>query len=809
MKLIFFLNHDTLAKLTDDQKSSIEGPLTNSECNVILKTFKSNKAPGNDGLTADFYKFFWPLIGSLMVDSFNTSFEKGEMSTSQKQSIICLIEKKGKDRLLVKNWRPISLLNCDYKIASKAIAHRITKHLSSLIHPNQCGFIKGRYIGEALRTLIDIMEITKTKDIEGLLISVDYEKAFDFLSWEFIFKVLECFNFGKDIIIWVKTFYKNISSCVMNNGNSSQYFEINRGVRQGDPLSPYLFLLSIEIMAHAVRQDNLIQGIKLSPNINIKLVQYADDTSVLLADIDSAKRFLDLLKSFTKCSGLKVNQEKTLCMWLGSKAESPESPLALCWSKSINILGITLSYNSKIVYNDNFQKRLVGVQGILNIWQNRNLTINGRIFLAKSLGYSQFQYVASVLTIPYEARKSLENILFQFVWKSRKKGKVKRSVLKAPYKFGGQNMIDVDSMIDAQKIMWIKRYMYGFNLDWISIIEHYFEKYGGLNFLLWCNYDLSTFVEIPSFYKDMLKIWKKVQFYNKLDILWNNKLIKIKGVTVFNKCLMHNGIWYATDLFDNGHPIPFRTWVDRGVMSNKHFLLWRALVQLGKSKINVKTHEPKIISCNILQNCKYLNKVISKDVYNQLRTEHISYTNVNIDYYSKYFNIEAEGWSVIYLLASRVTDDKKLQEFQYKILHRYLPVNSVLFKYQLVQDNLCTFCHLENETIIHLLYECELVKKLWDEIQAWLAINASTDLKLSPSNIILGDFTTPNILVNLITLLCKRYIFLCKSNNQLPVLSGLLGFLKFNYLVDKGICLKRSRIDSLFNRWEKLTNYFD
>ena len=158
----------------------MEGPLTNSVCNVVLKTFKSNKAPGNDGLTADFYKFFWPLIGTLISDSFNKSFEKGELSTSQKQSLICLIEKKGKVRLLVKNWRPISLLNCDYKIASKAIAHRITKHLSSLIHPNQCGFMKGRYIGEAVRTLIDIMEITKTKDIEGLLISVDYEKAFDF-----------------------------------------------------------------------------------------------------------------------------------------------------------------------------------------------------------------------------------------------------------------------------------------------------------------------------------------------------------------------------------------------------------------------------------------------------------------------------------------------------------------------------------------------------------------------------------------------------------------------------------------------------
>ena len=150
---------------------------------------------------------------------------------------------------------------------------------------------------------------------------------------------------------------------------------------------------------------------------------------------------------------------------------------------------------------------------------------------------------------------------------------------------------------------------------------------------------------------------------------------------------MHNGIWYATDLFDNGHPNPFRTWVDRGMMSNKHFLLWRALAQLGKSKINIKTHEPKIISCNILQNCKSLNKVISKDVYNQLRTEHMSYTNVNRDYYSKYFNIDAEGWSVIYLLASRVTDGKNFRNFNIKF---YITFLSILY---------CYSCFLENATI--------------------------------------------------------------------------------------------------------------
>ena len=117
----------------------------------------------------EFYKTFWPLLGKFMVDSFNEAFDKYEMSPSQKQAIITLFEKKGKDRSYLENWRPISLINVDAKIASKVIAARIIKVIPEIIHSNQTGYVKGRFLGEAARSIIDIMDYTKSQSIPGFL----------------------------------------------------------------------------------------------------------------------------------------------------------------------------------------------------------------------------------------------------------------------------------------------------------------------------------------------------------------------------------------------------------------------------------------------------------------------------------------------------------------------------------------------------------------------------------------------------------------------------------------------------------------
>ena len=125
--------------------------------------------------------------------------------------------KKRKNRLYLENWRPISLLNIDYKIAAKVMAGRLSKVLPKLINEDQTGYIQGRYIGQNIRLIQDIMKVTSLESIPGLAIFIDFKKAFDSLDWNFLNKTLQSFNFGPNIQKWVKTFYTDISSCVINN----------------------------------------------------------------------------------------------------------------------------------------------------------------------------------------------------------------------------------------------------------------------------------------------------------------------------------------------------------------------------------------------------------------------------------------------------------------------------------------------------------------------------------------------------------------------------------------------------------------
>ena len=171
------------------------------------------------------------------------------MSISQKRGIITLIPKKEKNRTLLDNWRPISLLNTDYKIATKSIAARIAKVLPSLIHEDQSGYIKGRK-GQNIRLIADIIECTKTLDNPGIALFLDFKKAFDSLEWNFIEKALKTFNFGAPLVQWVNTFYSNIQRCVINDGYATSFFELERGVKQGCPLSGVLFVIAVEMLAN-------------------------------------------------------------------------------------------------------------------------------------------------------------------------------------------------------------------------------------------------------------------------------------------------------------------------------------------------------------------------------------------------------------------------------------------------------------------------------------------------------------------------------------------------------------------------------
>ena len=148
-----FTNNLEIPQLTEDMRDKLEGPLTYEECKEALSSFSKDKSPGEDGFTAEFYIKFFDILGEDLVKSLNHAYEKGELSISQRRGVITLLPKDESSLLDLKNWRPITLLNVDYKIAAKAIATRMESALPFLIHTNQTGFIKRRYIGENKRLI--------------------------------------------------------------------------------------------------------------------------------------------------------------------------------------------------------------------------------------------------------------------------------------------------------------------------------------------------------------------------------------------------------------------------------------------------------------------------------------------------------------------------------------------------------------------------------------------------------------------------------------------------------------------------------
>jgi hypothetical protein len=180
--------------LNKEVSGTCEGLITINECDIALKQFKSNKSPGSDGLTVEFYKKFWKNISKLLVESFNEAFADKTLSESRNTAIISLIFKKG-EKHNIKNYRPISLTNVDYKILAFVLANRLQNVISKIISEDQTGYIRGRFIGNNLRKLLDIDFYLKEKLKTGVLLLLDFEKAFDCVEWSFLESTLRKFGF--------------------------------------------------------------------------------------------------------------------------------------------------------------------------------------------------------------------------------------------------------------------------------------------------------------------------------------------------------------------------------------------------------------------------------------------------------------------------------------------------------------------------------------------------------------------------------------------------------------------------------------
>ena len=549
-----------ISKIDESTKCKLELPLDIYELTNSLKNMKNDKSPGPDGFTSEFFKIFWKDLKYFLLRSINEGIEKGELSITQKQGIISIIPKGDKVRELLKNWRPISLLNITYKIFSGCMAARLKTVLIDIIHENQKGFLKNRFIGENIRQLYDIMFIAEEENIPGLLVMIDFEKAFDSISWKYMDKILKFFNFGPFFIHMLKTLYHNASLCVIQHGFFSEFFKIERGCRQGDPVSPYLFILCVEILGALIRAEKDIKGINIGQN-NYKILQYADDTALTLDGSEKSLRItLNLLDQFAKFSGLKPNINKTKSVWIGSKINSIDilcSDRDLKWTNEpFTFLGVTFSTDLMSIPELNYTNKFEEIKNTIRSWSKRLISPLGKITIVKSLLLSKLTHLFISLPKPGENEiKELEKMFYKFIW-NNKNDRVARKQIIQSYKNGGLKMIHTMSFIKTMKLSWIKRILTSEN-SWMKIFNCIINEDYKHIFMFGDKYLQKLIHRTHNpFWKEVLK--NLFEFRSKLQIndkdliyqpLWYNSNIRIGNESIFYKSWFNKGICNVHHLF--------------------------------------------------------------------------------------------------------------------------------------------------------------------------------------------------------------------------------------------------------------------
>jgi hypothetical protein len=804
-----------IPQLSEMEQTSLEGKIDLEEASFALKNMSNKKSPGSDGFTVEFFKVFWRRLGIFVVRALNESFEKGELSSTQKEGLIVCIPKGDKPREFIQNWRPISLLNVVYKIGSACIANRLKGVLPSLINEDQSGFIKDRYIGDNIRLIYDVIDYLQTVNKPGLMLCLDFYKAYDSLSWNFMFKVLKAFGFGPDFCRWVQTFYKNIKSTVLVNGNVTSWFHVQKGCRQGDPISSYLFVICVEILAIMIRENKDIKGIKIGKTEN-KISQYADDTEVLLeGDEQSFVKTLEVINLFGKVSGLKLNTNKSCAIWLGSKKNSKTiymPHLHMEWNpKQFKILGIWFTNDLTDCVKINFNEKFLEVKALYKLWLKRQLTPLGRVAVLKSLILSKLIYLWMLLPNPPDNTVNLiQKSVFKFVWNC-KNDKIARKTSTKNVADGGIGIPNVKNYIHALKLMWIRKLVHSKH-KWTEIIKLVNKKILCIEKIGNC---LNDGRKVNVFWRDVFNAYevfgKKVALEHLNDIvlepIFCNTNILVGNKTIFYSDWIEKNVYNIGNLLlSNGNFLTFAQFTNKyGIVSN--FLQYSSCVHAVKQYVQSRgvhlTEEFEVQD----RLHKTLNTIVSihrgaKKLYDVLMHDDVKPNCC--DKWDERIQRRVE-WKTIFNKI-RVIKEVKLKWFQLRIVHRILGTNVVTAGMGLENNDSCTFCNTEKENIQHLMWHCPVVQTFWKKVERLIndkCVHVNGALSFTEHLIIFGcdkNFRTDQVF-DVIILLAKEYIYNCKMRKELPQIEVFLLMLKKRYAIEKYIAIVNMVYEKMLLVW--------
>lgn len=739
--------------LSTAQSKSLDIPLNATEFKTAISQMKPGKCPGPDGFSMAYYKTFVDPLVEPYLKAFNKLSSPNPKPNNLLEAYISVIPKPGKDHELTANYRPISLLNNDIKIFAKILANRITPLLHNLISTDQVGFIPGRESRDNTIKALNIHHLLTKNNTPGFFLSLDAEKAFDRLAWDYLQSVLQSLGLGERLQQFIMSLYKHPTARIRANGLLSNAFPIKNGTRQGCPLSPILFVLTLEPLLNFIRANPNIKGISTT-NKQYKIAAFADDILLFLTEPHiTLPNLLQDLKSFQHISNFKINFDKSHALNISLSPEQVKSCVLnfpFSWNKhSITYLGIQLPTNLENLYAANFKPLLNNIKADLDKWDRSNFSWFGRIAILKMNVLPRILYALQTIPIklPNTFFLSLTKLFRTFIW-NHKRPRIQFTQLTKPKNKGGIGLPNPQHYYWACHLQRVVEWHTHSGLkDWISLENSFMTHH--ISITPWLKHthiplSLLSHPTIGPTLECSVKIFKRFDLTSRPQLLTpvisnpdfppgmshhplssKQPLIGLRLHHILRGC----GLKSLEELNEQ--------WAEPQL----NFLQFQQLKHYVASmnRVSTTSQTPTLTPfeklCLSTSPQRHLISVIHNMLWQNIKPdEGKACSDWSRDLQTKLTNNE---WERIYRHTLKGSINVSIQENNYKILSRWYRTPHILHKFNPTIPSSCWRCQHPQADILHIWWTCPIIQTFWEKVHDLTQKITSLPLEYTPAQLIL------------------------------------------------------------------------
>ena len=744
-----FLDSLTLPTLSAAQNSSLSAPITAQELLSTLKALPPRKAPGPDGIPYEWYQTFAEPLLPVLLPLFNSILSGGPAPPSWSSTLVSLIPKPNRVLSDIANWRPITLANCDVKIFSRLLATRLATVLPQLISPHQAGFVRGRQAADVAMAVRNVLGYAAEQDlqncpVDGALIFLDQEKAYDRISHPYLSAVLTKFGFSSLLQHAFSVTYTNTSAVFMDDNHPIGPVSVACGVRQGDPLAPLLFNLAFEPLLVALRTR--LRGFQLPWGVFITGA-FADDLSITITLSDGTV-LIATLNEYCRASNSRINFHKSTYMplsvtvnavpaWaasLGLRFHDPRTP--------IRVLGFDLVL-SPLGVQENWEALFTRLESTSRSILSRHLTLQGRSLMVTSKLFSRLWYKFSLSSPPSDMLTRFSNLGWRTIWNNRTALAPSIPIGRRPRLEGGLNFLFPSTQAQALLARWISKFLSQPTI-WSEDLLYALQQIPGGMFLLASPLSDDILARIPIRWHPILTAWSSLRPH------WNPDL------SVWTPALAFSFPIPVTHTARNPNGIPLYLFFEQGA-NNRPRLISDAVArsrfehQFPDRVVRALTAIRSDQSTLIAQLVQFISSLslpvpapaLSYLLFDNLLAADLPVRQLSVAQARRYLDglagiPSALNWSTrsisrlavppadIWTRLWRAPTLPRHRETWYKLLMNALPLGTRIFGFA-PEDLLCHACSTE-QTLRHFLFSCPLAQQVWSDFRTYFRLSHPVSL---------------------------------------------------------------------------------